>query len=196
MKDKQTFFQNEPGWVIESSFICFAVFGTQAFGLFFLLTECFFGFPNLRGDLGLFLTFVIILLFVPLIMYPEAISRFSWNIHIDKEKVWVNGDKIALKWFRIQLPVKVYYSEIVAITIEHSVKNSAGQSIRTWFYGPIWSKKRYLTLKTEKGQIKRLHVTHFTDALLAEIIDSIAERCERASQKYDGRRAAQILFNL
>ncbi len=106
----------------------------------------------------------------------------------------MKGDRIAAKWFRVQLSVELYYSEITSMAIEYSSKNSSGQSIRAWFYGPIWSKKRYLALITDRGKKKRLHVSHYTDAALAEIIDEIATRCEKEGNKYDGRRAAQIMF--
>ncbi|MBO6286206.1 MAG: hypothetical protein J6O18_07845 [Bacilli bacterium] len=49
---------------------------------------------------------------------------------------------------------------------------------------------------TDQGKKKRLHVSHFADATLAEMIDEIAARCEASGKKYDGQRAAQILFSL
>lgn len=133
---------------------------------------------------------------LPLLMYPEVISRFSWNIHLDDEKIWMKGDRIAAKWFRVQLPVEVSYSEISSITIERSSKNSSGKPIRAWFYGPLWSRKRYIAIVTNRNKKERLHVSHYTDAALTEIIDEIAARCEEKSNTYDGRRAAQILFEL
>ena len=196
MKQKRVFFQNEPGWMAESFIIAILVFGAQAFGILFLMVDCFRGFPIAKEDIGLFISLPIIFMVVPFIMYPEIISRFSWNIHLDDEKVWMKGDRIAAKWYRVQLPVEISYCDIVSMSIEYSSKNSSGQSIRTWFYGPLWSKKRYLTLITDGGKRKRLHVSHYTDAMLAEIIDEIASRCEEKDNKYDGRRAAQILFKL
>ena len=59
----------------------------------------------------------------------------------------------------------------------------------------MWSQKRYLVLKTESGNKKRLHVSRFTDPTLAEIIDCIAERCEAVGKKYNGLRADQVLYN-
>lgn len=56
--------------------------------------------------------------------------------------------------------------------------------------------KLRLVLLTDQGKKKRLHVSHFADATLAEMIDEIAARCEASGKKYDGQRAAQILFSL
>lgn len=126
-------------------------------------------------------------------MYPEILSRFSWNIHLDTKKVWMRGDRILPKRFRIQKYVEIDYSEIVSISIEYTYKNSSGQSIRSWFYGPRWSKKRYLVFETYRFKKRRLHVSHYTNMTLAKIIDDIAERCEAGGKKYDGRRSLQIM---
>ena len=181
--------------MIESFLTALLVFGGQAFGLLFLIVGVFRGFPGAKEELGLFIVISAIFIIVPFIMYPEVINRFSWNVHLDDEKVWMNGDRLAAKWFRVQLPAEVPYSEIMSISIEYSSKNSSGQAIRTWFYGPLWSRKRYLAFTTSRGEKRRLHASHYTDVALAEIIDEIANRCEQTGNEYDGLRAAQILFH-
>ena len=194
MKDKHVYYQNEPGWVIESFVIGLLVFGMQAFGLTLFFIECFRAFPFAKNNIGAFITFLFVSLVLPLIMYPDIFSRFSWNISMNKNKIWMKGDAISAKWWRVQYPVEVHYYDIVSIRIEESTKNSLGQTIVTWFYGPIWSKKRYLVFILKNGEKRRFHVSHYTDARLALIIDKIAECCENAGQLYDGRKASQILF--
>ena len=123
-------------------------------------------------------------------------NRFSWNIHMDESRIWMNGDKLAPKRFRIQSKTEACFFEIVTLSIEDTTKNSSGQSMASWFYGSRWSRKRYLVLILVSGRKKRFHVSHFTDSALAQIIDEIADRCEDCHGPYDGRHASQILFGL
>lgn len=171
-------------------------FVAQVIGLVYLLINCLHWFPGGGENFWLAISYSAVFILLPFIMYPEIISRFSWNVRLDDEKVWMKGDWIAAKWYRVQLPVEVNYSNIVSMDIEYSYNNSSGRSIRSWFYGTLWSKKRYLVFINDRGRKKRLHVSHYTDAALAKIIDEIAMRCEAKGDKYDGRRAAQILSKL
>lgn len=195
MKKQKVFFQNEPCWLVESSFIAAAVFGAQIFVVVFFLVDALKGFPTLAATGLGFISFLSFLFFLPFIAYSEVLSRFSWNVHLDDSRIWMRGDWIMAKKWRIQKPVEVFYDEIVSISVTNTTKNSSGQSIIAWTYGPIWSKKRYLVFRTITNQKKNIHVSHFTDAALAEMIDEIVARVEAAGNaSYDGRHAADILF--
>lgn len=194
MERNRLFFQNQSGFIAQTFFVFVAVFGAQTFGLVLFISDLAQGFPSVSETGGLIVSFSVILIALPPVAYPEALAMFSWNVHLGETKMWMAGDRTAAKWFRVQWPVVVEYGEVVSISVEFSYKSSSGQSICSWYYGPLWSKKRYLVVKTDSGRKKRFHVTHFTDSVLAEMIDLIAERCESIGQKYDGRRAAEILF--
>ena len=127
------------------------VFGFQDFGILLLIREAFSSFAAMQQNPGLYVGFIVFCLLLPLIAYPEAISRFSWNIHMDESRIWMNGDKLAPKRFRIQSKTEACFFEIVTLSIEDTTKNGSGQSMASWFYGPRWSRKRYLVLTLVSG---------------------------------------------
>lgn len=182
--------------MFESCLIAFCAFGTQVFSVAFLLSVILTDAEVYKHNPTLCFALSALFLLLPLLAYPRVLNGFSWNVHMDDTNVWMKGDKLAAKWFRVQSFVEVPFSKVVSITIEHSSKNSSGQSIVTRMYGPIWSKKRYLVFETTSKKRKRINVSHFTEATLAEIIDEIANRCETNKGPYDGRRASEILFGL
>ena len=82
MKRKRIFIQNEPLWLVESSFIALLAFGAQLFSIVSFIVELSNGFKNIDRFLGYYLTFLL----APFIVYPMVFSMFSWNVHIDEKK--------------------------------------------------------------------------------------------------------------
>lgn len=195
-KQQTTYFQNELLWVAESVFTLVLSVGSQLLSLFLLIFENTNGYI-VSSFLGInIIPFAIAISVLSFIAYPELLARFSWNIHLDDSKIWMNGDWSAQKWWRTQYFTEISFSEIVSIHIECSTKNNRGQSIVAWMYGPIWSKKTYLVFTVASKKKKRINISHFTITKLDIILSEIIHRIHKQDNyNYDERAAADVLID-
>lgn len=133
---------------------------------------------------------IILLIIAPSFGIPEAFSTFQYSIKIYNGTIYMNGDWIKLKKWRIQHPVEVSCDQIKKIFIVESSLNSSCEKIDSQ------SKKLYLVLVSKANKEYRLYVNHFTDYKLAEMIDDIVAHivCSE-NNEYDGRMACDILLN-
>lgn len=189
---KKSFYQDELGWIFEFFFIGLFSFACHVFGYFLII------YSIVRTQDAMMISLGVFLIIISGLWFPIIYNVFSWNVRMDCEKVWMNGDVLATKGFRVQKRVIVYFYDIKSIRIETSTKNSSGQTVRTPIaYGLASSSKRFLVLETVSGKKKRLHVSHFTEVSLALIIDEIVDRINQVNScNYDGKTAADIISSI
>lgn len=186
------FYQDELPWLLVSLFFAFAILFLQL-GPFVALIVFWLKAPSaVDGKTSLIVLSVITFLLM-FFFYPQMITRFSWNIHMDEEKMWMKGDYRMKKEWRIQKPTEVLFSEIKSIHLEYSKKNSSGHFVRNR-YEWLWTEKRFLVIETVHKKIKRFHVSHFTDPKLFEIVGEIVKKAMKTNADYDGREAAEIFL--
>ena len=148
---------------------------------------------------GVIIAFIIILFFSPFfIMYPLSLTVLcSWNIRMNGDKVWMRGDILAPKRWRVQTYTEVLFSEIISIRLEKSYKSSDGHylSLTDQAYGGIYSSKTYLVFKTiSSKKYIRMHVSNYSEIKLGIIIDEIINRIKQSGNtSYDGRTMPEII---
>ena len=134
------------------------------------------------------------LIAMPYLLLVGVINSESENIHLDSQKVYMNGGRFKPKGARVQFYTEVKYKDIRELDITWANKNSKGtcfKDIRVAISNFVISP--FLTIIDDKGKKKNFYVQFMAKKTLEKLINEIKWRMKEVGNMTEVQDTAELM---